>query len=318
MQQEEVQAPRFPSAISQGLKTEVRAQIIGRVALSIAAICVDLLIVPTMYSARPFFTLAAFAVLVLISSRSRQDVTSLPKLSAARLAMFAALHVALIYTGVHIAPGLSAMAQSDSSSAPFASAAKILLVVPALALFPLRSGFFRRYASELTATAIVLFTFFPGRYFQLIWPWYSAALGQGVTLVSRVLIPGTYLDGTSLTVIGRSLDMEIAFTCSGITGINLFHLVFGFIVALEWNRLNKVRASICYFAGALVYMVANFVRLVILFLAGNLVSPNLNLDLVGWLVFAATFYVLIKVAYGWMVREQEDDRAPADAQVTAA
>ena len=307
------------STVVRTLRGDVRAQIVGRIALSLIAVCLDVLVVPAMYSARPFFTLVAFAALILVSNTSNGELQCLPRLTAARLTLFVFLHALLMYAGHYYAAGLSAIAQSESSSAPFAGAAKTLLVVPTIVLFPVRSRFFRRYASEVIAVAIVLFTFFPGRYFQMIWPWYSEALARGTAFVSNLFVPGTYLDKADLTVVGSSLDMEIAFTCSGITGINLFHLVFGFIAIVEWNRLNKRRALICYVVGGLVYMVANFVRLIILFLAGNLVSPNLNLDLIGWLVFAVTFYILMKITYGWMVLPKgQIDVTTAHAQVNAA
>lgn len=103
--------------------------------------------------------------------------------------------------------------------------------------------------------------------------------------------------------------MIVSFACSGITGLDLFHLVFGIVAIVEWNRLCKARALICYIVGSVVYVLTNFCRLVVLFLLGNLVSKRLNLDFLGWALFAITFYVLMKLSYEWMI--ERSVRRPA-------
>jgi exosortase/archaeosortase family protein len=306
----EVRARKYPlpqllNTLSQKAKGNVRAQIMGRVALSILAVFVDVRVVPELYSARPFVALVAFAVLILVSNQSRRDSSTLPRLSGTRVFVFACLHLLIIAIAYYFAAGIDSVSHSYTLIASTLSAARILVVLPTLVLLPFEAKFYRRFASELIAATIVLLVFFPARYFQLIWPWYSKALTTGAVLVSGIFVPGTHVvDSPGLTVVGPSVDMVVDFSCSGIMGMNLFHLLFGIIVAVEWNRLHKGRALICFVLGGLAFVVANFLRLNLLFLIGNLISKDINLDFLGWVIFGITFYILMKITYDWMVPQK--------------
>lgn len=313
--------PRLLQTFKHKAEGDARAQIIARVSLSIAAIGVDVFFAPALYSSRPFFALGAFAILVLVSNRSREDGWALPPLSVPRLAIFAGLHVLLVLVANRFAADLGSVSQSYSATASMISAAKILVILPTLILFALGRTFYGRFASELIAAAIVLFVFFPNRYFQSIWPWYSKLLTTGAAFVCSAFVPGTYVTNGpgDMIVVGRSVDMIVSFSCSGITGMNLFHLLFGIVAVIEWNRLRKMRALICFVIGGIAYMVANFLRLIILFLIGNLVSNKISLDFLGWVIFGITFYILMKITYDWMVQgEQEATKVPLQARGEAA
>jgi exosortase/archaeosortase family protein len=285
------QVPRLFKSISQTVERDARAPIVGRVALSLFAIWVDSRIVPALYSARPFLALGAFATLVIVSDKSRQEGSLLPRISAIRLAVFASLHVLLVLAANHFTAELNSVAHSYSAAASIISASRVLVVLPTLVLFPLSRRFYEYFAAELIAAVIVLFMFFPNRYFEWAWPWYSRVLTMGASFVCSAFVPGTHVvDGPGgLAVVGPSVDMVVDFSCSGITGMNLFHLLFGVVVAIEWNRLHKRRALICFVIGGLAYVVANFLRLVLLFLIGNLLSSKINLDFLGWVLFGITF-----------------------------
>jgi hypothetical protein len=313
--------PQWFQTLTHKAERNARTQIVGRVALSIAAVALDVFFAPAMYSSRPFFALGAFAILVLVSNRSREDGWLLPRLSPLRLAGFACLHLLLVGVANYFDNDLNSVSHSYSLTASIISAARILVVLPTLVLFPVASRFYRRFTAELVAATVVLLTFFPDRYFQLVWPWYSRILTTGATLVCSVFVPGTHLvNGAGVqTVVGPTVDMVVDFTCSGITGINLFHLLFGIIAIVEWNRLRKVRALICFVIGGLAYMVANFLRLNLLFLIGNLVSNKINLDFLGWVIFGITFYILMKITYDWMVgAERVRKLMPVQAKGEAA
>ena len=312
--------PQLLQTVTHKAAGNLRAQIVERVALSIAVVAVDVFFAPAIYSSRPFFALGAFAILVLVSNTSREDGWELPRLSPLRVAFFACLHLLLVLIANYFANGLSSISQSYSLTASIISAAKIVVVLPTLVLFS-TGRFYGRFTSELVAAAVVLLAFFPDRHFQLIWPWYSRVLTTGATLVCSVFVPGTHLvDGPGVqTIVGPSVDMVVDFACSGITGINLFHLLFGIIAIIEWNRLRKMRALICFVIGGLAYMVANFLRLNLLFLIGNLVSNKINLDFLGWVIFGITFYILMKITYDWMVgAERETKSLPVQAHGEAA
>jgi exosortase/archaeosortase family protein len=312
--------PQLLSKLSKKAHGEARAQIAGRVALSIVAVAVDVRVVPELYSARPFFALGAFAVLALISSESRKQESALPPLARGKLAAFVCLHLLLITVAYHLAGTLLSVAHAYSLQASILSGARIVVVLPTLLLFPLETKFYRRFRSELIAATIVLLVFFPDRYFQLIWPWYSRVLTTGTAFLSRIFVPGTHVvESPVLAVVGPSIDMVVDLSCSGIIGMNLFHLLFGIVVAVEWNRLNKARALICFVLGGVAYVVANFLRLNLLFLIGNLVSSKINLDFLGWVIFGITFYLLMKISYDWMVIPERvsEDLLPNALQKTA-
>ena len=105
------QVPRLFKSISQTLERDARAPIVGRVALSLFAIWVDSRIVPALYSARPFLALGAFATLVIVSEKSRQEGL-LPRISAIRLAVFGSLHVFLVLVANHFTAELNSVAHS--------------------------------------------------------------------------------------------------------------------------------------------------------------------------------------------------------------
>ena len=313
--------PQLLQTLTHKAEGDARAQILGRIALSITAIVVDVLFVPAMYSFRPLFALGAFAVLVLVSNRSREDGWVIPGLSASRLALFACFHLLLVLVANHFANDLSSVSHSYSLTDSIISAARILVVLPTLSFFRRDPDSIAVSLREVVATAIVLLAFFPDRYFQVIWPWYSRILTAGAALVCSVFVPSTHLvNGLGVqTIVGPSVDMVVDFACSGITGINLFHLLFGIVTIIEWNRLRKSRALISFFIGGLAYMAANFLRLNLLFLIGNLVSNKINLDFLGWVIFGITFYVLMKITYDWMVgAEQERKSLPVQARGEAA
>ena len=287
------------------IKRSGRAQIVGRVIIAILAICIDNLLVPSAQFERPFTALGFFAILILVSNRSPADRHCLPRLSAARLAAFACLHLLFLISTYHFAPVLRLSQQSYTIAASLVSFSRTVVLLPTLVLFN-DSEFFKRYAAELTATAIVFLTLFPDRFFRFIWPCYSRVLTRASSRVCGFLLPGTYLSAAAggYTLVGPSVNMIIGFECSGITGINLFHLVFGIVVICEWNRLNKVRALICYFLGSIAYLIANFFRLIALFLLANLHPRHWDFDVFSWVLFGFTFYILMKIGYEWMITPQ--------------
>jgi hypothetical protein len=275
------------------------AQIIGRIAISLLACAIHVLLLPSSYAEAPLLALVAFAILVFVRRGSRIGVARLPLLSAGRILVFAACHVLLLAIAFHYGAHLRSAA-TYSFTGSLLAALKLLILAPTIVLFPVNRMFLRQIAPELMAALVVLLTIHPVRHFQLIWPAYSNLLGAAITHASALLVPSaSFAPGTDgVVVAGPAVDLHIEFSCSGVNGVTLFQLVFGMIVAVEWNRIAKLRALICYAGGVLGYLVANFLRLLLVFLSGNLVSHTVNLNVA---LFALGFMALVRYCYEWMV-----------------
>jgi exosortase/archaeosortase family protein len=276
------------------------------------AISVHDVLVPASYSPRPFYALAAFATLVFV--RRRSLVYALPRLSAPRVMVFVCAHLLLLVTAYYFAGALQSSLGDYSLAASVLAAGKVVVVLPILVLFPADRRLLDQVTPELLATLIVLFTYFPGRYFQVVWPAYSQLLVAWIGRICTWFVPGTQWMQTANgpLLVGPSVDMTFGFACSGIAGVNLFQLVFGIVLAIEWTRIHKVRALICYACGLLVYLFANALRLITLFVFGNRISPKIDLDTFGWVLFALTFWAILRVSYDWMVPLNEE-RQPVTA-----
>ncbi len=299
MAQEQQQTPtrlglKLPVRVQKQFESHPRVQILGRVGLSLLAIIVDELFLPGPYLFRTLWFFGAFAILVFVSNRADSDAPDLPPIPIASLCAFFALHVLLTVAG---------MRTSVSADTPerFLLLLKLLLVLPSALLFPIRSTFIKRYLAELVAALVVLLTFVPDRLFHLAWPWYSQVLTRATAYVCSFVVHPTVYDAGALTLSGPAADLIVDFSCSGSTGINLFHLVFALVVIVEWNRLRKIRALGCYVLGGVVYVIVNFLRLILLFLIGNLVSKDLDPDTLGWIMFVITFYILVRLTFDWMM-----------------
>jgi exosortase/archaeosortase family protein len=184
----------------------------------------------------------------------------------------------------------------------------LLVFFPSLALLHRRAwrDFALRFQYELIAAAVVLFTFFPYRLFQLAYAYYSPLLGALVYHVSVFFIPSLHYVAKPLPLIlGPHLDVQIIFGCLGADGLALFDWLFGLVMVLEWRRCNKSRALLSYWAGVAAMLAANALRIVLMVLIGNLVSDrwviatHLN---AGWLFFSCTFFVFMLFAYPFMLQ----------------
>ncbi len=261
------------------------------------------------YSNAPLLAVSALAILVYAGKEPGEgEGEVLPPFTASRLVVFGGMHGVLILAAGAFSRELNSVAQNYSLGATAATSLKLLPLVPSLLLFPIstwrRLG--RRYFQELIAALLVLLTFYPFRFMKLIWPAYSNLLVDVVYQCTVPFVTGLYfVPNLDPIVVGPKFALEIVLECSGITGIYLFDTLFGLVVLLEWNRLNKIRALVCYFLGLAVMVAANLFRLILLVLVGNLVSPKLLEGgfhrHAGWVLFALVFLVFLRFAFGWML-----------------
>jgi exosortase/archaeosortase family protein len=271
--------------------------------LTLAAAAADQFVAPVLYTSSPLWALAVCAALVwrkgLAADASGLNVGSL-EFSPLRVAGFAAAHVVLIALALRVsfAPPVSV-----PSTGWLLAALKLLVVAPALLLLPLKScvRLLRSYSAEFFAGVIVLLTFFPVRILNAIWPLYVQALGKVVFWISGIFVSGLSYSATlNPTIAGPNLDLTIIPACSGLSGIELFDCLFALIAVLDWNRLNKRRTAVAYFAGVAAMLIGNALRIASLIVLGNhgFATSVARFHLsAGWLFFAVVFLVYLGFTY---------------------
>lgn len=284
-----------------------------RLLLALLTLAVVCLLVPALYNGSTL--LFSGVLVVLVSSRNRsanpREVALLPENTRRQLLTFLVLQSAIGAAAWRFAGELAALPHGGTLLAAASLSFKLLPLFPALALFPkerwLELG--QKYHAELIAAAMVLFTFFPERQFQLIWPYYSQVLGKLVWLLSLPFLPDAiYLAEASPLVMGPNLIVHIVFECSGIEGLMLFDVLFGTFALLSWNRLNKRRLLMAYGIGVGAILLGNVLRILLIVVLGNLYWPTIgesNFHIhAGWVFFALVFVAFLGCTYGWMHRGQ--------------
>lgn len=278
--------------------------------LSLAAVLIDNWTAQALHNRSPVWTLVVLIALVLRrSSHMTPDALAGPyfRWSWLRLVLFALLHAGMVLLARMASTTLVTAAHSSTVTSGLIVPFKYLVLAPTLVLFPVaawpRLG--RKYAAELIAAALVLFTWNPFRTFETLWPWYSVALGRFVHVLASIFAPGLgYSPGLVPTFLGPRLDVSIIFSCGGLQGIQPFQFLFGIIVVADWNRLNKWRALFGYFAGSAAMLLANALRIALLVVLGNRVSPDLVARYhitAGWFFFSLVFVVFLFISYRWLL-----------------
>ncbi len=306
-----LQDPTLHSVFSLPARFNERLTLYAAVLLTALALAMDYRVVPLLYNGSTLWAMGILLVLVYRGKDRPADeagATDLSPPSWGRLLAFGSLHALLL--------GVAPFARTPLASAGFAYtltatatvAAKFIVLFPTWVLFPASQWrlLWRRYRPELLAALVVLLTFFPYRLFMLAWPRYSALLGRLVYLGALPFVPGLeYVAAPDPVVAGPSLLVEIVFFCSGVEGVYLFDYLFGLIVLLEWNRLNKRRALAGYGLGLGAILIANVVRIALIVVIGNSISPGVGVERfhvhAGWVFFSVVFLVFLWASYGWML-----------------
>lgn len=268
------------------------------------------MLAPSLYDGSTLWATGALLILIF-RGREKGDFQDGKEVffleGVRRFALFAALHTSLILAAHALAYVLHAASLSFTLTSAAIALTKFLVLLPTFILLP--PAIWRRVARaflpELLACLIVLVTFFPYRIFEMLWPWYSQSMGRTVCSVTSSFISNLVCtSGTIPTLAGPKLEVSIIFACSGIESICLFDLLFGVVVALEWNRCNKGRTLIAYLLGLAVTLIANALRISLLVILGNR----------GWAewvmrhhiyasraFFPLVFFAFLSVTYDWML-----------------
>jgi exosortase/archaeosortase family protein len=296
--------------------------------LTFVAVCVDSALVPKLNTVAPMVSCGLFLLLMLRrrsrgseSGQIRSGIAAVP-VAAWRILLFLVIHLAVVTASLT----LSGLWRGSHSAGPslFLSASKYLILLPTAVLLPAASwlDFSRAHHAEWIAAAIAL-TFYPYRIFAMAWPWYAQALGHTVYALAHAFVSSIqYVPTFNPTLVGTNLDITIVFGCSGLQGIRLFQILFGLVVVVDWNALNRRRAAAAYFGGLLVMLFANVIRIALLFILGNTGLKNRVIEYhltAGWLLFTLAFIAYLLVVYRWLLKPGKStvagcSRAPATEQ----
>jgi exosortase/archaeosortase family protein len=272
--------------------------------LSLAAVAADQFLAPALYTSSPIWALSICAVLIWRRGLTRPAAGSGEEkfeFSFLRTALFVVAHVVLV--AVALRSRFVWSVGGVSATGWLFAVLKLMVLAPLLLLAPARSWgkVLRVYAPELIAAAIILFTFFPVRIFDAIWPQYVSALGRSVFWLASLFVSGLrYTGSLTPTIYGPNLDLTILPACSGLSGIELFNCLFAFIAILDWNRLRKGATALAYFAGLAVMLIGNALRIAFLIVLGNrgFTEQVARFHVsAGWLFFSAVFLVYLAIVY---------------------
>jgi len=305
---------RGSSTYHEGAKGILRSRACVTLLLTFGALVVDYLLAPALYNGSTLWVAGTFLVLLL---RGKEEVGWLKMFGALRteqswrLLLFVFLHISLVLVGQAWASALHSASLTYTASGGAMALMKFLVLVPTFVLLPAATWkrIIRRFRSELVASGVVFFTFFPHRIFETIWPWYSRLLGIAVCGVTRWFVPSLVCSaGTIPAFSGPKLEVSIIFACSGLDSLRLFQLLFALIAAVEWKHLNKRRVLIAYFAGLGVTLMANVLRISLLVILGNrgftewIMQQHVN---AGWAVFTLEFLTFLTLTYNWMLQPKQ-------------
>lgn len=281
--------------------------------LSLVLIAADQFLSPILHTTSPLWALAALILLVWRRGENSGSSSASPdyfSISRRRAAAFVAAHLSLVAAARWLTPALQPFAGRVTLGGFLLAGVKLSVLLPTLSLLPLVQWkrVLKLYASEGIAALVVLFTFFPRRALESIWPWYGQVLGQLVYSMSRLLVPGLgYVKDLTPTLAGPDLDVTIVQGCSGINGFELFDFLFSLVVVLDWNGLRKNRTLIAYFAGLLAMFLGNALRITAFVTLGNrgfaesITRFHIS---AGWIFFSGIFLLYLCLVYGWILRKK--------------
>jgi exosortase/archaeosortase family protein len=293
--------------------------------LTAVAVSTDHLAAPPLRSSSPLWATAACLLLVWRRGHVGPDPENASarfSFTFGRLAGFLATHTGLILAARALHGTLQHAAGTVTPLGTLLAAGKLLVLAPSALLLPFAQWkrLLKIYRAETVAALVVLFTYFPGRAIEALWPWYGQVLGRFVYMLSSLFAQGIgYVGNLYPTLTGPDLNVTIILACSGMNGIELFDYLFGAMAILDWNRLQKGRALAGYFLGLLAMLVGNALRITSLVVLGNRgfagTVAHYHIS-AGWIFFSLVFLLYLSMTYPWMVRKQKSPLEKAPVEMT--
>jgi len=293
--------------------------LLSTLVLTLTAIATDQFAAPILHSSSPLW--ATTACLLLVWRRgnllcSSGDPPLEGSVSIGRIAVFLAVHSFIVLLARSLSGTLEFASRAMTVAGTLVAAWKLCVLVPTVILFPL--GTWKKivtiYFPEAIAGLVVLLTFFPSRALRVFWPWHGQVLGRFVHALARIFVRKlAYLADSNPTLSGPELDVTIVPECSGINGLELFDYLFGFVMLLDWNRVNKGRALKAYFGGLAAILLSNAVRITSFVVLGNhgLAESISRFHIsAGWVFFSIVFLIYLSMTYRWMINKKDSAAEP--------
>lgn len=164
--------------------------------------------------------------------------------------------------------------------------------------------FARKFKKELFYFLIFgLVTYSLMKFVWNLWPYLSLGVLKIVYFFLKLFgLNAVVINSDVINLNGFAV--QIAEPCSGIYSIFLFSALYLFIVFLEWNKMNKMKASLVFIPAVLGAFVFNAIRMFFLMLVGAYISKDLALGLYhsysGMVFFLIYFGLFWGLAYNWM------------------
>jgi exosortase/archaeosortase family protein len=274
--------------------------------LTLGSIAADQIVAPILYSSSPLW--AAATGLLLIWRRGQPIFGPTPtqwtfSFSHSRIVLFAAAHILLVLCVWALISTFRPVAGGLTLAGWLVAAMKLSVFAPTILLLPISQWrpLARLHFSEIVAALVVLFTFFPGRILDTLWPLYGQALGRFVFYLAKIFVPSlTYIKAFTPMLSGPDLDVTILPSCSGINGIELFDYLFAFVVLIDWRRLRKGPTLLAYLGGLAAILLGNALRITSFVVLGNhgfaYVVERFHIS-AGWIFFSFVFLAYLSVIY---------------------
>jgi exosortase/archaeosortase family protein len=275
-----------------------------------AALCADFLAAPVLFTTSPVW--ATLCALLLVWRRGNVlleegDGALRTTLSISRITSFVVCHLVYVVSVRALSASLSPVVGGLNVAGWILAALKLGVLLPTFILLPSATwkSVSRTFSAEAIASLVVLLTFFPRRILETIWPVYGQILARVVSLLAHPFVPSlTYVAARTPILQGPALNVTILEACSGLNGLELFDYLFAMVVLCDWNRLNKGRALVAYFAGTAAMILANALRIASLVVFGNRGFTDIVIRFhisAGWVFFSFAFLIFLTVTYRWML-----------------
>lgn len=138
-----------------------------------------------------------------------------------------------------------------------------------------------------------------------LWPYLSLGVLESVKFLLRIFGVNVAILGPA-TISVNGFAVQIAEACSGIYSIFIFSAIYIFIVLLDWNEMNKTKASLVFIPAVLGAFAFNIIRVFVLMLVGAYISRDIALGLYhsysGMIFFLIYFGLFWGLGYKWMKR----------------
>jgi exosortase/archaeosortase family protein len=167
-------------------------------------------------------------------------------------------------------------------------------------------NFINKYRKEIAITLIVTVLFFILMMLvQNLWTLFSGALSKILFWIFSIffdnvtykphVVSFTMEEGGGPLLGINNFRAIVGKPCSGIDSFLLFTSLYALIVLLDHKKIHKVKALWVYVIGIVGMFLTNVLRIMLLFIVGAYVDPDLAIGLfhtnAGWILFIGYFFI---------------------------